>query len=101
MAVNRDPQEVPEFVMVALKATRREMPSLINNISPLVWYWMFCLGYLEAAFWCADNRGKSSQMLREAAVCKGYRPVPGVGRSYKEVSAYHKALYGEGTMTLR
>jgi hypothetical protein len=98
-AEDTKPQEIPDFVMVALKAVRREQPSLTNNISGLVHHWMFSLGYLEAAFWCVDNGHERAKMLTYGAVCKGYRPVPGVFSSYKEVSNYHKTLYGAGTMT--
>jgi hypothetical protein len=99
MAVNKDPQEVPGFVMEALKTTRRERPHVIGNISPLVYNCMIWEGYLEAGFWCYDNRHEACSMLMNGAVCKGFRPVPGSGGTYKEVSAYHKARYGEGTMS--
>ena len=62
---------------------------------------MFWLGHVEATFWMLDNSREAHQIVDYGAVSKGYRPIHGGWVSYKEVSAYHKARYGEGTMARR
>ena len=103
--MNKDPQEVPGFVMEELRAARREYPYLRSkeyihhpgHAMPT----MFWLGHAEAVFWMIDNPREAKQMMYHGAVCRGYRPIPCGWASYKEVSAYHKARYGEGTMSIK
>jgi hypothetical protein len=105
MEVNKDPQDVPGFVMEALRGARREDPYLRSkeylphpcHVTPT----MFWLGHIDAAFWMLDNPGTARRMMFYGAVCKGYRPIPTGATRYKDVSAYHKARYGEGTMARR
>jgi hypothetical protein len=100
--VNKDPQEVPGFVMEGLRAARREEPYLRSKeYLPRPWQVarpMFWQGHVDAVFWMMDNPRESRRMMDYGAVSRGYRPIPCGWASYKEVSAYHKARYGEGTM---
>ena len=97
------PQEVPGFVMEALRDARREDPSLRSkeyishpgHAMPT----MFWLGHTDAVFWMIDNRLEAQQIMHHGAICRGYRPIPCGWARYNELSAYHKSLYGPGTMS--
>jgi hypothetical protein len=103
MAVNLDPQVVPDFVMEALKAARREYPSLRSKeylANPHHYYRpMFDMGHVEAAFWMLDNNREAYRAVHYGAVCEGYRPIPTGSSRRAVVNTYHKELFGGGTMS--